>query len=451
MRVAVVGAGIAGLSAAWELRDHAEVHVFDPDPPGGKLRTSDFCGRPVDEGPDAFITRVPEALQLCAELGMADELVAPAAGRTLLWTGGRLRPLPEGLMLGVPGRLWPVAASGLLSPAGMLRATLDLVLPALRLGDDIGVGELVTRRFGVEVAERLVEPLLGGIHAARLGELSAEVTAPQLLAAARRSRSLLLGLRDAGTSTGADSGPLFLAPRGGMASLVDRLVSQLGVARVTLHRSGVAAMEMRGAGVVLDGAERFDAVVLAVAASDAGGLLGPAAPAELAQIAFTTVAVVTLAFPTGAVHLPEGISGFLVPAGDRPLTTACSFGSTKWPHWAAPGHDVLRVSCGRSDDSRAAALADEELVGRVTAEVAAALGGRGTPVEARVSRWPVSFPLYRPGHAALVRAAEESLRRHTDRVRLAGSSYRGAGIPACIASGRQAARHLLTRGTASPR
>jgi oxygen-dependent protoporphyrinogen oxidase len=144
LRVAVLGAGIAGLAAAWELRADAEVTVIDPGGIGGRIRTTDFDGIPVDEGADAFITRTPSALQLCAELGLTDELVAPAAGRTLLWVGGRLRPVPEGLVLGVPARLGPLFRSGVLSPAGILRAGLDLALPPTPIGEDIGVGELVT-------------------------------------------------------------------------------------------------------------------------------------------------------------------------------------------------------------------------------------------------------------------------------------------------------------------
>lgn len=446
MKVAVVGGGIAGLAAAWELRHDAEVTVLEPVAPGGRIRTTAFGGVPIDEGPDAFITRTPAAVQLCAELGLTDELVAPAAGRTLLWTGGRLHPLPDGLVLGVPGRLGPVVRSGLLSPAGVVRAGLDLVLPPTPIGEDIGVGELVAGRFGRQVATRLVEPLLGSIHAARIDGLSTAATAPQLLAAARRERSLLRALRrpprPAGPAAGGD-GPLFLTPRAGLGRLVDRLVEALDAegARIEpVAATGVAPVA--GGGVTVDGVGRFDGVVLAVPAAVATGLLGPLAPPGLAAIRTTSVTLVTMAWDEAAITAPPGVNGVLVPPGEGQLMTACSFGSSKWPHWVSPGRVVLRVSVGRQGDRRAEELTDGQLVDRLAAELREALGARGEPVAARVSRWPGAFPHYAVGHLGLVAGIRAELRRRVPGVTLAGSGYDGAGIPACIASGRAAAAGL---------
>ncbi len=453
MKVAVVGGGITGLAAAWELRSDAEVTVLEAASVGGRVRTTDFEGVAVDEGPDAFITRAPAALQLCAELGLADELVSPAAGRTLLWVGGKLRPLPEGLVLGVPGRLGPVLRSGLLSPTGALRAGLDLVLPPTPIGEDVGVGELVAARFGHEVATRLVEPLLGSIHATTIDGLSASATAPQLLAAARAGRSLLLALGRQGgttrsgepTATGGRAATggrpaLFLAPRTGMGRMVERLREELVAAGASIEsvRAGRIGPAPDGR-ISVEGAGTFDGVVLAIPARDAASALGPLSPPGLTRITATSVTLVTLAWDEADLTVAPGVNGVLVPPGEGRLMTACSMGSSKWPHWRLPGRQVLRVSVGRRGDRRAEGLGDTELVDRLAAELRDALGARGEPSAARVSRWSEAFPHYAVGHPGLVAGIRANLAHRLPGVALAGSSYDGAGVPACITSGRAAA------------
>lgn len=442
LRIAVVGGGIAGLAAAWELRDAAEVAVFEPEHIGGKIKTTPFAGRPVDEGPDAFLTRVPGAVGLCQELGLTDQLVAPAAGRTLVWSPTGLHRLPEGLVLGVPTSVRALASSGLLSPQGMVRAALDLVLPATPPAGDVSVDELVGRRFGSEVAARLVEPLLGSIHAAPTAELSAAATAPNLLAAAGSSRSLLLALRRQAGGAGV-GGPVFLTPRGGLERLVDRLVERLGAAGVRFNPAAVGSVEVTEGRVRVDG-EAFDGVVLAVPAATAARLLGPTAPAGLRAIETTDVVLVTMEVPAAAVAAMSEVNGILAQPGTGALMTACSFGTSKWPHWRATDElAVIRVSAGRHGDRRASEMGDADLVERLAGDLGRALGRSVEPVRHRVSRWPGAFPLYRVGHLSLVDGIESDLSRSWPRVAVAGASYRGAGVPACIAGGRAAARRVL--------
>lgn len=441
MRVAVVGGGIAGLAAAWELKGSAEVAVFDPGPLGGCVRTEPFDGRPVDCGPDAFIARAPEGLALCAEAGV-DDLVTPVAGRSLVWWGGKARPLPDGLVLGAPRRLGPLARSGLLSPAGLVRAAADLVLPRnVPSAGDLSVRSLVASRFGAEVADRLVDPLVGGIHAGRSANLSAETTVPQLLAAARSSRSLLLGLRSL-TPPGGPSGAVFAAPRGGMAALVAALVESLERQGVRFEQAAVRSVERDGSRWRVEPDDGpFDAVVLALPSSGAAGLLGDSAPAYLRRIRRVAVVIATLGYRR--LDVPEGVNGVLFPPDPAVLITACSFGSSKWPHWAEPGRTVLRLSAGRDGDGRAFSLGDEQLVERLASDASKVVPGAEQPDGWRVNRWPESFPQYEVGHLQAVAAAEDDISRHLPGVVLCGSSYHGAGIPACIASGRGAARRLV--------
>ncbi|MGH9180505.1 MAG: protoporphyrinogen oxidase, partial [Acidimicrobiales bacterium] len=442
---------------AWELcRAGVEVTVLEAGPGfGGRIAATMLAGRPVDLGADAFLVRAPQtaAVDLCRELGLESELVAPAAEGAALWTGGRLRPLPSPTVLGVPAGLAGlvgVARSGLLSPAGVARAAADLVLPRRRSPvDDRSVDDLVSDRLGRQVARRLVDPLVGGIHAGDSSRLSARAVAPQLWSAAASGRSLALSLgRQRRASVPAarlvfshtnSPGPAFRSLNGGLGRLVGVLVDALRAAGAGLE-TGVTVRDLAEVG------SGYRPVVLAIPAAVAAALVAAASPeasAALARIEHASVVLVALAYPVGAFPRPLVGTGFLVPAGEGRLLTACSYGSVKWPGWAGPEQVVLRASAGRAGDGRAPALDDDELVERLHAELAEALGMDRSPDEATVARWPGAFPQYSVGHLDRVEAVEAALARDLPGVVLAGASYRGFGIPACIAQGRAAARRVL--------
>lgn len=447
MRVAVAGGGIAGLAAAFELCDEAEVTVYEPGRLGGKLLTTEFAGLLVDEGPDAFLTRTPAALELATAVGLGGDLVAPAAGRTLVHFAGRLHPLPSGLVLGVPTDIAALATSRLLGPLGAARAAWDLVAPATPVGDDESVRNLIAARFGPRVADRLVEPLLGSIHAAPTAALSAGASAPSLLATARASRSLLAGLRKQAPPAVKSSTPMFLAPRSGMSALVERLVEKLAASGVTFVSQRVRSIGQskdRAGPIDVDG-EPYDAAVLAVAAPQAARILAQHAPSGLGSVEFTDVAVATVSVSRSSVAVADDVNGILVGPGSGMLMTACSFGSNKWPHWSSgPDQMVLRISAGRHGDTRAATLSDDDLAETLIGDLSAVLRTPLAPTHWRLSRWPGAFPLYRVGHLGWVDRVRSDLARTFPRVAVAGSSYNGAGIPACVASGRAAARQVST-------
>ena len=451
--VAVVGGGITGLAAAWELlRAGARVTLYEADERlGGRIRTEEVAGRPVDLGPDAILARVPDGLQLCGELGLDEELVHPAAEGAAVLRDGRLHALPPGLVLGAPTGVRDLVAlvrAGLLSPAGAARGALDLVRPATTWGDDPSVAEVVAGRLGVEVHERLVDPLVGGIHAGPSALLSARAAAPQL-AAATSSRSLMRGLRAgraggaAGTSGAGAAGasgeraPVFASLRGGLGRLVEALAEQLEAGGVDVRlASAVETVPVPGAA----------ATVVTVPAPAAARLLATASPAaagDLGTVDYASVALAVLVYPAAALGRPLVGTGFLVPAGEERVLTACSFGTAKWPHWAGPGDVVLRASAGRWGDERALALDDAALADRLHAELSGPLGVTGEPRLVRVSRYERAFPQYRPGHLRLVARLEAAVARDAPTVVLAGAAYRGVGIAACIAQGRRAARRAL--------
>ncbi|MDZ7675562.1 MAG: protoporphyrinogen oxidase [Acidimicrobiales bacterium] len=449
-RFAVVGAGIAGLAAAWELEQAgADVVVFESaDRVGGKLQQSPVpgLGFPLDDGADAFLARVPDALELCAELGI-DDLVHPASRQAYVYARGGLRSLPSAHLLGLPTDLDEAAATGLLSPDGIDRARADLRAEAPPPDHDLSIGELVRSRLGDEVCEHLVEPLIGGINAGVADELSAAAVAPQIWACARVGGSLIRAAAEARADATTSDAPVFATPTGGMATLPQRLVDRL---RGEI-RTGTPAPPLRtdGATGVL-GDERFAGVVVATPADVTARVLDAAAPdaaRRLRSIDFASVAMVTLAVERSAVEHPLDGSGFVVARTAGVDITACSWGSSKWAHWDDGEHAVFRVSLGHAGDPVDwCARSDDELVSAALDGLEATMGIDVRPAGARVGRWRRSFPQYRPRHLELVDEAHEAAAA-AGPVALAGASLGGIGVPACIRQGRGAARRLL-RGEA---
>jgi protoporphyrinogen/coproporphyrinogen III oxidase len=471
--LAVVGGGISGLAAAWEARQRgARVVVLEAGKrAGGKLQTSALAGSRVDldEAADAFLARVPDAIELCDELGLAAELVSPATGAAYVWLDGALRRLPTDQLLGVPTDLDAAAGSGLLSAEGAARARLDLTLPddrpAGRGGDgdhegvDESVGALVRRRLGAEVLDRLVAPLVGSIYAGDCDRLSLQVSAAQLAAARDRDPadpSLIraaAALRAAAVGTGR---PVFLAPAGGMGRLADALADRLGddlrtgTAVTGLSTDGGGHWRLDGtAGPIVTA----DAVVLAIPAFATAPLLAQIAPeaaAFLSGIDHASVALVSLAVPRAGIDRALDGSGFLVPRSAGLLVTACSWVTSKWAHLAVdPSVAVLRASVGHAGDDRGETLPDDVLVAGVVADLGTTMGLRAGPTDVRISRWPRSFPQPRPGHLAAVDAAERAVAAVAPRLAVTGAWARGVGVPACIRGGRAAAARVLGATTAA--
>lgn len=539
-RIAIVGGGIAGLVAAYEVAKTggAEAVLYEASGrAGGKLLTTPFAGRMVDEGADAFITRVPHAIELCEELGLGDELVAPSTSGAFIWSDGALKPLPKSQMLGVPLDIEELRKSELVSEAGIAAAEADLkraeaeaeaalakktliaaaeadlkraefaagdsqptmgaadtpTSAANTTGAPNTVGALVRQRLGDEIAEKLVFPLIGSINAGNCDFLDLQTTAPLLAEAAASNPSLIAGLRKlrqqaqskaAVSKASADAVPkdatsVFLAPKSGMGKIIRQLESRLGE-RIFLS-CPVASVEMSGIRFA-DGraSENFDAVVLATPSWATADLLPssrPEAADQLQQIDYASVVLVTLAFnPDHQTDIGLSGSGFLVPASEDLTITACSWASSKWEHLRgdqagsknagrdtanqaiagrdtvsratatskkqseAPGN-ILRVSLGRHGDDAIASADDEHIIATVLTDLEKTMCITARPSETRISRWPRSFPQYAPGHSEQIAQAESLLA--PDGIFLAGAGYHGIGVPACIASGRRAARAAL--------
>jgi protoporphyrinogen/coproporphyrinogen III oxidase len=447
MKVVIVGGGIGGLVTAHALAglvapDTVAIEVREADPDlGGKLRTSPFAGvAAVDEGADAFLARVPDARVLAGDVGLGDSLTAPAAGRAAVVSRGRMHPIPDGLVLGVPTGLSALAASGLLSWRGKLRAAVEPFVPARDPEDSIG--GLVRDRFGDEVHERLVDALVGTIYGADTDRFSLAMV-PQLADLASRGRSLLLSARRVRADAPAPTGPLFLAPCAGMGALADGVAAAARARGVAIRPAApVTELARDGAGWRVDG-EPAQAVVLATPAAPTAPLLrdiGPDAARLLAMMDHAGVVLVTLAVAGWPERL-HGYSGYLVAKPEQRTVTAVSFGSQKWPHWRpADGREVLRVSLGR-DGLSVDELDDDALVERAVDEVGGHLEVALDPTAVRISRWPASFPQYRPHHQQWLGRVDAALPAG---IFVTGASYRGIGVPACIAQAHATAREVAT-------
>ncbi|HEV7208748.1 MAG TPA: protoporphyrinogen oxidase [Mycobacteriales bacterium] len=434
-RVAVVGGGIAGLAAGYAAAQagHAVTVYERAGILGGALRTGTLGGLELEEGADAFLIRVPEALELARQVGCT--VVHPASGQAQVYAAGRLRPLPPGTVLGVPGGLRGLRP--VLSRRGLARAGMDRLLPASALGDDPAVGLLVRRRLGAEVLDRLVDPLLGGVYAGSATGLSVQATAP-LLAAPRRSLLATVAARRPAPS----GGPVFGSVIGGQGEFVAALArALLGAGGQVRTGETVTALARDGAGWRLGLGPtgrrenaHADVVILAVPAPRAARLLADQLPAPLLPAtAYASVAIVGLLYRPGT-PLPPG-SGFLVAPSARRVVKAVSFVGQKWGH-PPDAPVVVRASIGRYRAEVDLQRPDLELAGLAAAELAAMAGVPGRPQAHRVTRWGGALPQYAPGHLTRVRALRAALPAG---LAVCGAAYDGVGIPACVRSGQAAA------------
>lgn len=466
----VIGGGIAGLAAAWELsggpegprEDGARIEVLEAsDRLGGSLLSEAFAGRVVDLGPDGFLARRPEAVALAREVGLGEELVPIAAAGASIYLKGALEPLPEGLVLGVPTSAKALKAMNGLSWSSRWDAWRDERAPKkFKLEDeDVSIGAILRAKLGSELTYQLIEPMVGGIQAGRVDELSARSVFPALYDAAQRGGSLMKALRSSGAPSGEAAqrvlGPLFMSLSGGVGSLVTRLEELLVERGVVIRRAaGVTALRATPAGSypwevdTADTATGASGVLIATPAPVAGRLTRHLDDtlAGLLSVDSAGAAMVTFVLPAGETTLPPTGTGVLIPLAtawndDIMMTTAVTFLDRKWEHLRREGELLVRVHVGRIDDRRSEVLDDESLVVRVHAELTTLFGRVGLPMATRVQRWPQGLPQYYVGHDELVARSRRALAPYA--LRLAGSAYDGVGIPASIGSGRRAARELL--------
>ncbi len=459
--VVVVGGGISGLAAAWYLvRTHADIEVtlLEAAPHvGGKLSVSDVAGIAVDEGAESFVASRPEALRLAREVGLEDDLVTPSVFQASVYSRGRVRAMPRGQFMGIPTDLRSLAASEVLSPAGLLRVPLDRVISPTPMGQDVSVGEFISARVGREVVDRLVEPLLGGVYAGRADALSMQATMPALFRELRHDRSLLSATqRVAGggmEAAGARRGLPFRGVVGGVGRVPGAMAAALVGSGVQIRtRTTVRGLTPTETGWQVEVGPasspeliQADGVIIATPAAPAARLLADVVPTvalELSGIETASVAVLALAYRASDLHAHMDGSGLLVPPVEGRMVKSVTCLDRKWAWMGDAAHReglrLVRISIGRHGDAEVLQRSDEELVDLARLDLAHLLGIEATPVDTRVTRWGGSLPQYAVGHRARLERITQGLREQPS-LALCGASYDGVGVAACVGSAYEAA------------
>ena len=482
--VVVIGGGIAGLAAAFYLKDDpVRVTVLEgAGRLGGKLSASDVAGVAMDEGAEALLARRPEGIGLITAAGLGGDLVPAGVTSSAIYTRGAMRPLPRRQFMGVPADLDELAATGVISPEGVARARAEEVRPAE--GGDASVTDYVGSRLGAEVVDRLVDPLLGGVYAGRSEDLSFAATLAPLAAAARGHAALTEAVtsllppqpsqaqprqaqpRQAQPSQAQGDGkpaPVFVTLTSGLGALPEALAKASGAEIRTGEMVRELSRTELGWRLTIGSAADpeyldADAVIIAVPAAPAARLLRDAAPVaatQLAGIPYASMAIITLAFRAADLFRGQSTeqqrSGYLVPAVDGRAVKAATFSTVKWPHLArqAPVH-IVRCSIGRSGEVAVLQRDDADLADLAVAELGDALGVTARPVARRVTRWGGGLPQYNVGHLDRVARIRAAVAEQPG-LAVAGAAYDGIGIPACAATAKSAAAQVTAYLTARRR
>lgn len=452
-QVAIIGGGIAGLSAAYYL-EHARRNGADLEWTlleksnrfGGVIQTEHRDGYVLEAGPDSFLTAKPEAVQLCHDLGVTDQLIASndAQRKTYIVVKDRLVAMPDGLEFMVPTRIWPIVRTSLFSLATKMRMLRETKMwtPSQALQQDESVASFVRRHFGQEMVDRVAEPLLAGVYGGDAEQLSVNAVLPRFVEMEREHGSLAratLAARKQKAQSGAPAQPLFTSLKAGMQQMVDALLAALPSNSLLAGQDSVS-LERRGDAwhvATQQGSGEFDEIILAVPAPAAAALLAtlqPALAAMLQAIQYTSSAAVAVAFDP--VDLPAGF-GLLVPRSEGRKMMACTFVHKKFPYRAPEGSALLRCFFSSSRVRKMSGYSDAALLDLAQRDLQEIIGLTATPRFARVFRWECALPQYEVGHLERVAKMEKHL-AELPGVHLIGNSFYGVGIPDCIKSARQA-------------
>lgn len=463
--IAIIGGGLTGLASAFYLQRKIEeehlpyqvVLIESSDRLGGKMQTVVRDGFVIERGPDSFLARKKSMAQLAKDVGIEGAIVPNSTGQSYILIGDELLPIPGGAVMGIPTEISPFIKSRLFSPVGKMRAAMDFVLPRSKETGDQPLGPFLRRRLGDEVVENLVEPLMSGIYAGDLDQLSILSTFPDMLETEQKHRSLILGTKKNRTGKAAprteknDKGDhrvgMFRTFEKGLQSLIDAIEAKLPseMVRKNLSVESITKQE-KGYAIELSDGEFMQAAAIIVTTPH------QAIPRLFPDYSFfepfkhmpsTSVATVSLAFDERAVKQDINGTGFVVSRNSPCRITACTWTHKKWAHSTPKGKALLRCYVGRPGDEGIVDLSDEEIVQIVLRDMKQIMNITEEPLFSVVSRWREAMPQYRVGHTSTLRRIESLMSAELPGVYLAGASHKGVGMPDCIDQGVAAVGKVL--------
>ena len=457
-RIVIVGGGITGLSAAFYLQKEVQeshlpidiVLLEASNRLGGKIETVRRDGFIIERGPDSFLIRKKSMGQLAEDVGVADQLVKNATGQAYIWSDEQLHPIPAGSVMGIPTAFKPFMASALFSFRGKLRAAGDFILPRSKVQGDQSLGSFFKRRLGTEVVENLIEPLLSGVYAGDIDQMSLQATYPQFAAVERNHRSLIQGMKKTSSkkevATKKRAGA-FHTLKDGLETIVEATEQQL-TGTMIKKNCALTAIDREVDRYVLqlnDGEKMMaDAVILTTSHQVAGALFAPhGLLQQTRQIPTTSVATIALAFSEGDVEQHEEGTGFLVSRKSHCAMTACTWTHRKWPTTTPNGKILLRAFVGKIGDEAVVDLSDEQIEQLVLNDLRKMMTIHKKPQFSIVTRWKEDRPQYRVGHQTRIAEEKNALKEAFPLVKLAGASYEGVGLPDCVDQGKAAVREVL--------
>ncbi len=456
-RIAIIGGGISGLSAAFRLEHRRrqgaqlEFALFESGPHfGGVIRTERVDDCLIEAGPDSFLTEKAWAADLCRELGLGDQLIGSndAERKTYILVHGRLVPLPDGLVFMVPTNLWATFSSPLFSWTTKLRMVREWLHKPSASADDISVAEFVTRHYGREMADRVADPLLAGVYGGSADELSLRSVLPRFVEMEAKYGSLGKAMTASKARQGGSAKPLFTSLKNGMQQITDVLVSRIPASAQRVNTPVEAVKPESGKWLVItDGrTEEFDAVVVATPAYAAGKLLAgvnPKIAEDLISIPYSSSVTVTLGCDESVrAALPPGF-GLLVPRNEKVRLIATTFVHNKFPHRVPQNKALIRCFLGGTRDEGILQASEAEIVEIVRRDLETTLGIRSKPAFCRIYKWKQAMAQYSVGHGARVERIRAQL-SDMPGLALAGNAYGGIGVPDCIRSGSEAATKVVT-------
>ncbi|WP_339316037.1 protoporphyrinogen oxidase [Paenibacillus sp. FSL R10-2734] len=466
-RIVIIGGGLSGLSAAFYIRKYYKEAGIKPDivllekdkTLGGKIETLHRDGFVIDKGPDSFLASKTEMVDLAKELELDHELVTtnPKAMKTYVLQRDKLHPMPSGLVLGIPTELKPFLSSGLISFGGKARALMDFILPRQRSDGDESLGQLIERRLGTEVMENLTEPLLAGMYAGNIHNISLQATFPQFREVERKYGSLIRGITAEQKSNKTDSSTkssTLLTFQKGLQSLVHGLIHELHdveqrteAAVVSIHATVNTSARYE---LELENGERLlaDEIYITTPNSFAAELLRPYVDVSaLDAVNYVSVANLVMAFNKKDIEMDDDGSGFLVPRKEGRNITACTWTSTKWPHTSPDDKVLMRCHVGRSGDEQNVQLPDEALTELVDKDLREIMGITAKPIFTEITRSEHSVPQYPVGHLSNLSKFHRELETTLPGVYVFGAGYDGVAMPDCVKQAKHTAQSAAKRLT----